>query len=50
MKDLITELIASLVCLFKKHNYISMGQYDQCVRCGKLIESPQVVKEGIDEG
>lgn len=41
MTELLSNVVASIVCLFKRHNFkrhdqSPLGYYDYCVRCGKL--------------
>lgn len=36
MAELLSSVVASIVCIFKKHNPLPMGDYNYCSRCGKL--------------
>ncbi len=36
----LAELIMVVVCFFKKHNFLALGNYNYCARCGHLEVRP----------
>lgn len=36
MAELLSSIIASIVCLFKGHAFVAWDNYNHCARCGKL--------------
>ncbi len=37
MIEYLATLALAIVCIFKKHNYIAINEYNHCARCGKLV-------------